>query len=92
MKKVAHRIDKDCAGLLPAQRYFKGMLVKRHPKTIDIIRTARGLQTVSHAFGVAVLAACTDFGASGNRIPSGFSPFDFGFLSHTVSHMKSIAY
>jgi hypothetical protein len=57
VKKVAHRIDEDCVRLLPMQRYFKGVRMCRNIKTIDIIATARGFQTQSHTFGIAIPAA-----------------------------------
>ncbi len=76
MKEVAHGIDKNSARLSPAQRDLKGMFVKRHAEAVGVIRAASGFQTASHPFGIAVLAACADFGAAGDRIPGGFSPFD----------------
>jgi hypothetical protein len=85
VKKVAHRIDENCVRLLPMQRYFKGVRMRRNIETIDVIATARGFQTQSHTFGIAVLTAGANFCAAGNRIPSRFSPFDFGIPCHFVS-------
>ena len=85
VKKVAHRIDEDCVRLLPMQRHFKSVRMCRYIETIDVIATACGFQTQSHTFGIAILTAGANFCAAGNRIPSRFSPFDFGIPCHFVS-------
>ena len=57
VKKVAHRIDENCVRLPPMQRRFMGVRMCRNIETVDVIATARGFQTQSHTFGIAVPTA-----------------------------------
>ena len=58
------------------------MRLKRDGEAIFVGRLAHRLQAVRHAFGIAVLAAGTDLGATGHGVPGGFGPFDGGFGGH----------
>ena len=89
MKKIAHRIDKDRAGLLPAQRYFESMGMKCYFEAVGVVGTSGSFQTQGHAFGIAVFTAPADFRAAGHGIPGGFSPFDLRILRHVISTMNT---
>ena len=56
------------------------MLMGRHLETVSIVRLAHGLEPLRHPLGVTMLASGADFGASGNRIPRRFCPFDCRFV------------
>lgn len=82
MKEVAHGIDKDCSRLLPAMGHFEQMRMQSNPEAVGIVATAGSFEAKRETFGVAVTAAYADFGASGDRIPCRFGPFDFRLPCH----------
>ena len=51
-------------------------------EAINVVRLPHQFETVGHPFRIAILAAGTDLGATGQRVPSRFGPFDGGFGTH----------
>ena len=68
----------DCS-FLPKQTFFQDMLVHGQLESVDVIRLSHRLQTLCHAFRVAMLTARADLCATSKRIPSGFRSFDTGW-------------
>ena len=90
VKKIAHRIHKNRAGLPPAKRYFESVGMKCYFEAVSVVGASGGLQTQRHAFGIAVFTARADFRTTGNGIPRRFSPFDFRVLRHIVSTKNTL--
>lgn len=76
VEEVAHRVDEDDLGFLPAQWDFEGLGLQRDGKSIAIGRLSHRLQPARHALRIAMLAAGADLGTASDRVPGGFGPFD----------------
>ena len=76
MEEITHRIDKDGARLLPAQRNHQRILMKSKFETIGVIRLAHQFQPAREPLSIAVLAARADLVATGERVPGRLGPLD----------------
>ena len=83
VEEVAHAVDEDGLRLFPGHGQFEGVLVQGQLEGIPVVGGAHGLQPFRHAFGIAVLAAGADLGASGEWVPSGFGPLYGGLGGHS---------
>src|SRR5256885_14351004 len=82
MKQVAHGVHEDRLRLLPPKWKLKHVWLQREFEAIPIVRLAHRLETFGHAFGIAMLAARANLGATGDRVPGRFCPLDAGALCH----------
>src|ERR1019366_7990531 len=82
VKEVTHAIDKHAAGNVPAKRVFKHVRLQCEVESIPVIFLPHRMQPVGKTFGITVLAARTDLGAAGYRIPGRVGPFDMGTVRH----------
>lgn len=84
VKQVAHRIHENYARFSPSTWDVQRFMVATHGKTIGIFGNPHCLQSSSHHFSIAILAASRNFVAASGGIPSEFSPF-YGACGHGKS-------
>jgi len=82
LEEVAHAIDKDRLRCRPPQRFEQ--LLGNEPGVEAVLVWVAGdiAKAFRECFGVAVLAAGTDFLTTPDGIPGGLGPFDFGLQAH----------
>jgi hypothetical protein len=85
VKNVAHGIDKDMAGLLPAQRQGYKVFMKSDFEAILIFLLPYPLESMRHALRITMGTADADSVAPRDRIPGGTGPFNFGFPRHRTN-------
>ena len=61
------------------------MLVQGQFEAVFVVGLPHSLQAQRHAFGITVSTAWADLGATRQRIPSGFRPFDTRVCTHLFS-------
>ncbi|PAV67789.1 hypothetical protein WR25_02659 [Diploscapter pachys] len=92
VKQVAHRVHEDFAGFSPSVGDRQRGLVLAHQALPDgtatttpckscVLADAHRLETTGHLHCVAMAASGAHDRASGDRVPGGIRPFDFG-VSH----------
>ena len=74
--EVAHRVDEDGLGPLPAEREVEGIFVQGDVKAVAVVGVAHGLEAAGHALGVAMFAAGADLGTARDGVPSCLGPLD----------------
>ena len=77
VKQVAHGVDKNSAGLAPAQRNVQGIGMDGHVKAVAVLGHTGRVEALGHPLGVAMLAAGADLVAAGDGIPGGVRPLNF---------------
>ena len=64
MENVTHGVYEDRHGARPSQWFINLVFVSCDPEAVDVVGRSHRLQASCHAFGIAVLATGTDFGAA----------------------------
>src|SRR5207245_184922 len=82
LEEIAHAIDKDRAWARPLERLRQFFRHSAEIKALFIGMPGDAAETLGKGFGIAVLAARTDLGASPQWIPGCVSPLDFRMFAH----------
>src|ERR1043165_4627672 len=85
MKQVTHRVNEYGLWIGPPLWKPKHTRLLSQPETVSVIRLSHCLQAVGHPFRVTVVAARTDSGATGDRVPRRFCPLNRRFFPHQIS-------
>jgi hypothetical protein len=85
VEEIAHTVDEDHSWLFPAKGQLNLIGMKRDTESIAISWITHCMEAGSKPLGVAMLAARTDFRATGNGVPRSISPLDSRFFSHFIS-------
>src|ERR1035438_6812332 len=82
VKEVAHGVDEDHFGCLPAQRLGELFRYQAKIEALLVGMAGDAAKTLGEHFGVAVLASGAYFCATAYGVPGCVGPFDCGVLSH----------
>jgi hypothetical protein len=82
MKKIAHRVDKNHAGLFPVERLHEAFRPDGEIKTVFEGVSRHAAEAFGEAGGIAIIAAGTDLCATGHGVPGRIGPLYGAFFRH----------
>ena len=78
LKQIAHRVDESQLRQAPGKGLGQFGGNKSKVESLFVRMSLHAAKPFRKSFGVAMLAARTDFRAAADRVPGGISPFDLG--------------
>jgi hypothetical protein len=91
MKKIAHRVDENHAGLFPVERLHEALGPDGQIETLFEGMSRYAAEAFGEARGVAIIASRADLCATRHRVPGGIGPFYGAFFRHGFEGPAAVA-